>query len=130
MNRMEMTPSQCSEWPVAYSRLKAAIVTTRQKGLKAPQNVLNNFNNEILLLENQLNAHAASPMEYEISNAEIGRRQVIVANLKKSLNILNSQNMSMANSPVTANSVSPGTTPPNIKSVHRISGISSLTTNR
>ena len=66
-------------------------------------------------------------MEYEISNAEIGRRQIIVANLKKSLNLLNSQNMSMASSPMTSNGVSPGTTPPNMKSVHRISGTNSLT---
>ena len=60
-------------------------------------------------------------MEYEISNSEVGRRQVIMGNLKKSLNLLNSQNSS---SPVTMNSISPGTTPSNMKGVHRISGSS------
>ncbi len=63
-------------------------------------------------------------MEYEISNSEVGRRQVIMGNLKKSLNLLNSQNSSMSSSPVTMNSISPGTTPPNMKGVHRISGSS------
>lgn len=77
-----------------------------------------------MLLENQLNIHAASPMEYEISNSEVGRRQVIMGNLKKSLNLLNSQNLSMSSSPVTMNSISPGTTPTNMKGVHRISGSS------
>jgi hypothetical protein len=73
------------EWSSQYAILKRTIAQKRQSGVSYPQSEIGELSDRAEYLAKVLNTMAVSPMEYEISQSEIARRQVVMDNLRKQI---------------------------------------------
>lgn len=73
------------EWSSQYAILKRAIAQKRQSGVSYPQSEIGELSDRAEYLAKVLNTMAVSPMEFEISQSEIARRQVVMDNLRKQI---------------------------------------------
>jgi hypothetical protein len=82
---MSTTSISQQEWSGQYTVLKRSISQRRQSGLSYPQAEVNDLSEKAEYLTKVLNSMSVSPMEFEISQSEIARRQVIMDNLRKQI---------------------------------------------
>lgn len=73
------------EWSSQYDILKRAVAQRRQSGVTYPQSEVSELGEKAEYLNKMLTSMSSSPMEYEISLSEIGRRQVVLENLRKQI---------------------------------------------
>ena len=77
-----MSSSAAREWLQQYEVFKKKVVVTRGRGDVFTNQELKGLSSAISSLELQLKGMANSPQQYELSNSEIARRQVLIENLR------------------------------------------------
>lgn len=70
-------------WISEFLILKNLIQSKRQLGTIISDDDSKNLSNRLTTLDKYLNIMTLAPMQYEISNSELGRRQVILVNLSR-----------------------------------------------
>eukprot|EP00128_Syssomonas_multiformis_P007511 Colp12_sorted_trinity150504_noHs@33986 len=103
-----------AQWESLYARLKKDIQDTRKSGKKCTETDLNRYEDRFNKLDQSLQIIRASPMEYEVSSAEVARRTVICEHLKRQLTTLSPNDSTPRNSTssVASGAVSPQTRAP------------------
>lgn len=90
-------------WPHHYEDLKRKTQSTRKTGAAVSKLQLLEFDERWNGLDKALKTIQEAPMEYEVCSSELGRRILILDNLKKSISLIRRQDQSNIMSSTTTN---------------------------
>ena len=77
--------SLAAEWSASYAEVKAMLQSRRATASKATEGDVAQVQSRVQQLASKLRTLSAAPVEHEIAASELGRRQVLVDNLKKQI---------------------------------------------